>query len=118
MSKPRNFVEAPQGATTIRPLGDYLLLRPLAKPGMAGNLYLPDTKSIEEKNGTRCEVLAVGPGRLTQSGDRIPVEVRVGDTVHVTAYGTTSAGMKVSLNGETLIMIRQRDINGRIETAA
>ena len=116
--KPGTMVEAPAGAKTIRPLADYLVCRPLTKPGMAGNLYLPDCDSLDAKNGTRCEVVAVGPGRLTSSGDRIPMEVKVGDCVHLTAYGTTAAGMEVVVKGEKLIMIRARDINGIIEHAS
>jgi chaperonin GroES len=118
MSKPGTMVEAPARAKTIRPLHDYILCRPLMKPGMVGRIYLPDCDSIDMKNGTRCEVVAVGPGRLTPSGDRIPMEVSVGETVHLTAYGTTAAGMEVVVNSEKLIMIRSRDINGIVEPAA
>jgi chaperonin GroES len=116
--KPGSVTEAPAGAKTIRPLSDYLVLRPLTKPGMVGALYLPDCDSIDVKNGTRCEVVAVGPGRRQSSGDLIPMEVKVGDHVHLTAYGTTAAGMNVEVNGEKLVMIRARDINGILEHAA
>lgn len=102
----------------IRPLSDYLVLRILAKPGKVGLLYLPDVDSIDMKNGTRCEVLAVGPGRMLPSGFRVPMEVKVGDTVHLAAYGTTAAGAHVFDEGETKIVIRARDINGIIDKAA
>jgi chaperonin GroES len=85
---------------------------------MVGLLHLPDMDSMDMKNGTRCEVIAAGPGRLQPSGDRIPMEVRVGDHIHLTAYGTTAAGAEVIVRGEKLIMVRARDINGIVDKAA
>jgi chaperonin GroES len=119
MSKPGSLPESPEGVRTVRPLSDYLLLKPLAKPGMVGALYLPDCDSLDVKNGALCEVLAsVGPPPRQPSGDLIPMEVKVGDKVHLAAYGTTAAGAKIKINGEDRILIRARDINGIVEEAA
>jgi co-chaperonin GroES (HSP10) len=107
------MTEAPE-AKTIRPLSDYLLVKPLTRPGMVGLIHLPE-QADDNKNGTIAEVLAVGPGRMLPSGFRVPMEVKVGDCVHLTAYGTTSAGCRIVLNGEKVIMIRARDANGVCE---
>jgi co-chaperonin GroES (HSP10) len=109
--KPATLTEAPEQAKTIRPLHDYLVVKPLTRPGMIGLIHLPE-QADDNRNGTIAEVLAVGPGRLLPSGIRIPMEVSVGDCVHLTAYGTTAAGCKIVLNGEKVLMIRARDING------
>jgi chaperonin GroES len=118
MSRPMNFTQEAVGSKEVKPLSDYLVLRPLTKPGMVGLIHLPDCDSIDMKNGTLCEIVSTGPGRLTAQGVRIPMEVKVGETVHLTAYGTHSAGAEIVVAGEKLIMIRQRDINGVIEKVA
>ena len=87
----------------IRPLGDNLVLRPLARPGMVGRLHMPDTGTLASATGVFCKVLAVGP-----KAD----EVKVGDVVHLKAYGTHPAGVEVRHEEHNLILIRQRDING------
>jgi len=112
--KPRHFLEAPENAKEIRPLRDYLVLRPLEKPGMIGALFLPDVKSLDAKNGLMAEVIAAGP----ECGADKFWKVQAGDTVHVAAYGTTAAGMKLKLNGETVILIRARDVNGVVQKVA
>lgn len=109
--KPGTVIEAPEKAKMIRPLRDYLVLQPLEKPGMAGALYLPDMKSLDSKNGLRALVIAAGP----ECGPDKFWKVKVGDEVHVTAYGTTAAGAKIKLGDETVILIRARDINGVVQ---
>lgn len=113
--KPATLAEAPAAAKAIRPLHDYLVVRPLTRPGMIGLLHIPQMDSIDNKNGVTAEVIAVGPGRLLPSGVRVPMEVKVGDCVHLAAFGTSPAGSKLMLNGEKVIMIRARDINGIVD---
>lgn len=89
--------------TTIRPLGEYLVLRPGKKPGMAGDLHLPDTEMLRDSTGGWCEVLAAGRDCLV---------VRAGDRVHVKAYGSHYAGIELEVRGDPTLMIKERDITG------
>lgn len=87
----------------IRPLRDLLLLRPLAKPGMIGSIHIPDFEKQANKTGGWCEVVAAGP----------KVELaHVGKRVHIAAYGAHWAGDEVIVEGEKLVLIRERDIDG------
>lgn len=104
--KPRHFVEAPEGATEIKPLRDYLVIRPLTKPGMIGGIYV-----VDDKNSLMAEVVAAGP----ECGRGKFWDVDKGDTVHVAAYGMTAAGAKIQLGDQKVIMIRARDINGVVD---
>ena len=110
------MTETLENAKMIKPIGDYLLLKPLERAGMVGLIHLPNVDSIHMKNGTICEVLAAGPGRRSADGkSMIPMDVKVGDKVHLTAYGATSAGVNLVMNGEKVVMIRARDINGVVQ---
>lgn len=87
----------------IRPLRDLIVIRPLAVPGKVGLIHLPDLGMSSNKSGCVCEVIAAGP----------KVEAAfVGVKVHVPAYGSHPAGDEVVCEGETLTIIRERDING------
>lgn len=90
----------------IRPLRDLLVLRPKAKPGMVGLIIIPDSGKQRDKTGGFCEVMAAGP---------LATETPVGTVVHVTAYGDKFAGEEVNCGGETLLMIRARDVNGVLD---
>lgn len=92
----------------IKPLRDYCVLRPLEAAGKIGAIWLPQTDSITEKNGTRCKVVAVG----SECGRGKYWDVDVGDTVHLTAYGTHPAGITVMDGNEKLLMIQAKNING------
>lgn len=87
----------------IRPLRDLLVIRPLKQPGMIGLIHIPDTERCRDKTGVWAEVVAAGP----------KVELaHVGTKVHVAAYGSHLAGDEVTVDGEVLTLIRERDING------
>ena len=92
----------------IRPLRDYLVLKPLSTPGMIGLLHIPDSGLQKDKTGGYCEVLAAGSTCLL---------AKKGDTVHVTAYGSHYAGIELIHEGKKVIMLRERDINGVMEGA-
>jgi chaperonin GroES len=66
-------------------------------------IYLPDTAKEKPQEG---EVLAVGPGKMSDDGKRIPLDVKVGDTVLYAKYG----GTEIKLDGEDLIILRESDI--------
>ena len=72
----------------LRPLGDRIVVKPGKEEEVTrGGIVLPDTARKRPREG---EVLAVGPGKLLENGERAPVEVSVGDTVIYSEYGGTT----------------------------
>ena len=91
----------------IKPLRDYLVVRyEGARLGVVGSLWLPDTEKLANKTGGVCEVLACGPK---------VVAAFPGTRVHLNAYGEHLAGEEIIHEGEKLILIRERDINGVVQ---
>ena len=91
-------------ATTIKPLEDRILVQPLeAEQTTASGLVIPDTAKEKPQEG---EVLAVGPGRVDDNGNRVPLDVAVGDKVIYSKYG----GTEVKYAGEELLILGARDI--------
>ena len=88
----------------LKPLGDRIIVKALdAETTTAAGIYLPD--SAKEKP-TKGEVLAVGPGRLLDSGKIAAMEVKTGDTVYYSKYG----GTEVKLGGDEFVILRQDDV--------
>jgi chaperonin GroES len=88
----------------LQPLGDRILVKPLAKEEISrGGIVLPDTVKEKPQEG---EVLAVGPGKLSDKGNLIPMEIKVGDIVLFTKYG----GTEYKLEGEELMILRESDV--------
>ena len=73
---------------TFKPLGNRIVVEPMEEEAQmsAGGIYIPDTAKEKPQEGT---VVAVGPGKLTDDGKRIPMELAVGDTVVYSKYGGT-----------------------------
>jgi chaperonin GroES len=93
---------------TIKPLEDRIVVQPLdAEQTTASGLVIPDTAKEKPQEGT---VLAVGPGRF-EDGQRLPLDVSVGDTVIYSKYG----GTEVKYNGEEYLILSARDILAVIE---
>ena len=93
----------------LRPLDDRVVVEPMEAEEMtAGGIVLPDTAKEKPQRGT---VLAVGPGKLMDSGDRCPVSVVVGDEV---IYGKYS-GTEVDLAGKKYTVLRESDILAIVE---
>ena len=91
-------------ALKLRPLGDRLVVRPIEREEVTkGGIFLPDTAKEKPQEG---EVLAVGPGRLSEDGKRIAMDVKVGDIVVYTKYG----GMEIKVDEEELLILREGDI--------
>ena len=91
---------------SIRPLDDRVVVRPLeAEEKTAGGIVLPDTAKEKPQKG---EVVAVGPGRLLENGDRGGLSVKVGNLVFFGKY----SGSEVKVNGEELKIMRESDILG------
>ena len=88
----------------LQPLADRLVVKPIAREEVTkGGIFLPDTAKEKPQEG---EVLAVGPGRLTEDGKRIAMDVQVGDRVIYTKYG----GAEIKIDDEELIILRESDI--------
>ena len=92
-------------SVSIKPLEDRVVVKPLdAEQTTASGLVIPDTAKEKPQEG---EVLAVGPGRFDEDGDkRIPLDVKVGDTVLYSKYG----GTEVKYNGEEYLILSGRDV--------
>ena len=88
----------------IRPLDDRIVVRPEeAEEKTRGGIVLPDTAKEKPTVG---EVIAVGPGRTLDNGQRVAPEVKKGDKVVFSRYG----GTEVKINGEEYLIIRESDI--------
>ncbi len=93
----------------IRPLEDRILVQANeAETTTASGIVIPDTAKEKPQEGT---VLAVGPGRVDDSGKRIPLDVKVGDTVIYSKYG----GTEVKYGGEEYLVLSARDVLAVIE---
>ena len=73
---------------TFKPLGNRIVVEPSEEEAQmsAGGIYIPDTAKEKPQEG---KVVAVGPGKMSDDGKRIPMEVEVGDTVVYSKYGGT-----------------------------
>jgi chaperonin GroES len=88
----------------IRPLGDKVVVKAsTAEERTSGGIVLPDAAREKPQQGT---VVAVGPGRLLENGDRAPMAVSEGDTVVYSKYG----GTEIKLDGEELLILDQESI--------
>ena len=93
----------------IRPLHDRVVVRRIEEDAMsAGGIVLPDTASEEPSQG---EVLAVGPGKVDDNGDRRVLDVAVGDKIIFGQY----AGSTVKVDGEELLILGESEIFGVLE---
>lgn len=88
----------------LRPFEDRIIVREdVAESTTAAGLVIPDTAKEKPQKG---EVLAVGPGRTTDSGELVPMDVEVSDVVVFSRY----AGTEVEWDGETLLILAARDV--------
>jgi chaperonin GroES len=91
-------------AVKLEPLGDRLVVKPIVKEEVTkSGIVLPDTAKEKPQEG---EVLAVGPGRLTDEGQRIPMGIKVGDIVVYAKYG----GVDYKIDNEEVIILREADV--------
>jgi chaperonin GroES len=88
----------------LKPMTDRVLVKPIAREEVTkGGIVLPDTAKEKPQEG---KVLAVGDGRLSEDGKRIPLDVKVGDVVIYAKYG----GTEIKIEDEELIILRESDI--------
>jgi chaperonin GroES len=93
----------------LQPLDDRIVVRPSeAEQTTVSGIVIPDTAKEKPQQG---EVLAVGPGRRSeQSGEVIPLDVTVGDTVVYSKYG----GTEITVDGEDLLILTSRDVLAKV----
>ena len=90
----------------VKPLADRILVRRIEeKETLRGGIIIPDTAKEKPQEG---EVVAVGPGRLTEDGKRINLEVKKGDRVLIGKY----SGTDVKIDGTEYIILREDDVLG------
>ena len=90
--------------TQVRPLGDRVVVRPLQREEVTkSGIVLPDTAKEKPQRG---EVIAAGPGRVSDDGKRIELEVKVGDIVLFAKY----AGTEFKLEDDELLILSEKDI--------
>lgn len=93
---------------SIEPLEDRVVIQTQdAEKTTSSGLVIPDTAKEKPQQGT---VVAVGPGRIDDSGNRVPMDVAVGDTVIYSRYG----GTEVSVGGEDYLILTTRDVLAKI----
>ena len=89
---------------SLRPLDDRVVVEPMeAEERTSGGIVLPDTAREKPQEG---EVLAVGPGRMSEDGKRIAMDIKVGDIVLYAKYG----GTEIKIDEEDLMILRESDI--------
>ena len=94
----------------LRPLADRLVVEPIEQEEVtAGGVLLPETAKEKPQQG---KVVAAGPGRTDEEGDRVPMEVKVGDRVLYAKY----AGTEVKLDGgKRVLILKESDILAVVE---
>lgn len=93
----------------IRPLGDRILVKPLAEEATTkSGILLPDTAKEKPEKG---KIVATGPGKTFENGNRAPMSVKVGDTVMFKKYSPD----EIKIDGEELLLISEADVLAVIE---
>jgi len=93
----------------IRPLGERVVIKPLPLEEVTkGGIVLPDTAKEKPQKG---EVVAVGSGRLLDNGQRVAIDLKVGDQVLYSKY----AGNEVKIDDEEYLILRENDVLGVLE---
>ena len=88
----------------IKPLEDRVVVQANeAETTTASGLVIPDTAKEKPQEGT---VIAVGPGRIDDNGNRVPLDVNVGDVVVYSKYG----GTEITVDGDDLLILNGRDV--------
>jgi chaperonin GroES len=89
---------------SLKPLGDRIVVKPIEQDEItSGGIMLPDTAKEKPQKG---EIIAAGPGARNDAGDRVEMDVKVGDKVLYAKY----AGTEIKLEGEKVLVLRESDI--------
>jgi chaperonin GroES len=93
----------------LKPLGGRVIVEPIEQEEMtAGGIILPETAKEKPQEG---KILAAGPGERDEDGERIPMEVKVGDRILYAKY----SGTEVKMDGKKLLILRESDILAVLE---
>jgi chaperonin GroES len=93
--------------TKLQPLADRLVVKPIQKEEMTkSGIFIPDTAKEKPQEG---EVVAVGPGKMSDDGKIIPMDLKVGDRVIYSKYG----GSEIKIDDVEMIILRESDILAR-----
>jgi len=96
-------------STKLQPLGDRVVVKGLARETVTrSGIVLPDTAKEKPQEG---EILAVGPGKVLDNGNRTALEVQVGQRVLFAKY----AGTEIKIDGQEYLILRESDIMGIVE---
>ena len=94
----------------LKPLGGRVIVEPIEQEEMtAGGIILPETAKEKPQEG---KILAAGPGERDEDGERIPMEVQVGDKVLYAKY----SGTEIKMDGKKVLILRESDILAVIES--
>ena len=95
-------------AIKLEPLADRVIVKPIEKEEVTkGGLVIPDTVKERPQEGV---VIAIGPGRLSEDGKRVPIEVKKGDRVIYARY----AGIELKYEDEDYLVLRESDILAKV----
>ena len=93
----------------LKPLGSRVVIEPIESEEVtAGGIVLPDTAKEKPQKGT---ILAIGPGDRDEDGDRIALDVKIGDVVLYAKY----SGTEIKVDGKKLLILRESDILAILE---
>ena len=93
----------------VKPLADYLLIEPLEKETtLPSGIVIPDTVKEKPQDG---KIIAVGPGKRDEKGNRLTMDVKVGDIVMYKKWG----GTEVKVDNKDMLLVREEDILAVIE---
>ncbi len=90
-------------ALNIKPLADRVIVAPMEKETMKGGIIIPDTAKEKPQQG---KIVAAGPGAVSDSGERVALEVKKGDVVLYGKY----AGTEVNVDGKDYLILRESDV--------
>ena len=92
----------------VRPLQDRILVERIEEEVKKGNIIIPDTAKEKPQQG---KVIAVGPGRIDESGKRVPMDVKKGDMILFGKY----SGNEIKVDDKELLIMREEDVLAVIE---
>jgi len=96
---------------TIKPLEDRIVVQANeAETTTASGIVIPDTAKEKPQEGT---VIAIGPGRIDDAGNRVPIDVKVGETVLYSKYG----GTEVKFGVDEYLILRESDVLAKVVTS-
>ena len=99
---------AKKNGVKLEPLADRIVIKPVQEEQvLASGIVIPDTAKEKPQQG---EIMAVGPGRRDEKGDRIPPDVQVGDRILYKKY----TGQEIKIDQEDLIVLEEREILAKV----